>query len=311
LDINDCTAEVILASDFGDAFILTAKVKGWLPILAEFNTHRQHNEKNARSQRAVPTKTLIGEVLSDPFMPYATQYTKGMVANTPLMGWRKVGFDATHKLAAYLNAAITYIQVNVWGANKGVASRYLTPFLMSHQIVTWYIPKNSFGGFENFLNLRTADDAEPHFRQVAQAFKAIYETLPDIAVTPPEDRWHIPMLLDNELDLPLIDRLYISAGRTAMVSYHIPGTKEVDADKDITRAKRMATADQLHATPFGHQVKQLSTEEKSIISGKWALYNPGGALSHNVLQFRQLMETYRHIDGTIHLTNEDIEVFYQ
>jgi hypothetical protein len=241
---------------------------------------------------------MIKEVLSDPFIPFATRYTKGMVANDSLTGWRLAGFNALHHFSAWFNSTIAYAQHKFFDVNKGVANRYLSPFLPSYQIVTFYIHKEEKGGFHNFLHLRNDTAAEPHIRAVAESLQEIYNNINSYAL-PPYKGWHIPMvnLFDDEDVYPsVLSKLLISAGRCAMVSYYPPGSTTPNPMKDIDRAWRMIGDSKLHASPFEHQVfydKDLQSVAEQ-------------PLPQLGLQFRHIIEYFRYERSMIRFSEEEM-----
>jgi hypothetical protein len=98
------------------------------------------------------------------------------------------------------------------------------------------------------------------------------------------------MIMETDQDKPLLEQLDISAGRVAMVSYYSPGEKGPNPKKDQARSIKMRTSAPLHASPFEHQVKGLTPDQRADLRERYGMTYFGGALTDNVLQYRTVIE---------------------
>jgi hypothetical protein len=210
-------------------------------ILAEINTHKMIS-KNARSSRAVPNAKLIEEVRNDPALPVFWGKNKtGMVAVEEMLEhearhaediWRKASYSAiTH--ATHL--------ANI-GLHKQTVNRLLEPFMWAYGVLT----ATDWG---NFFALRTAPDAQPEFKALADQMLAAYEaSQPKLLI---HYEWHLPYVTEAEYQTHSLETLkMLSAARVARVSYK-PFDGDDSVEKELSRAKLLIGGG--HWSPFEHQ----------------------------------------------------------
>lgn len=211
---------------------------------SEFMTHRALS-KNAGSSRAIPVKKIIDSILYDTAMPIhwgANQ--RGMQAdeecNEPVNGLSReeawmMARDYAISIARDYDAA---------GYHKQIVNRILEPYMHITVVV-------SGTEWDNFLELRTHKDAEPHFQMLARAIEGCLTEAPVQLLQPGE--WHLPFIDQSELymmDLETAKK--ISVACCASTSY-----KTVDGF-DMTKAKaedifhKLVTSKPLHASPLEH-----------------------------------------------------------
>jgi hypothetical protein len=210
-------------------------------VLAELNTHRIIS-KNARSSRAVPVTKTIEEVRTDPAMPvFWGKNRPGMVATEEVTPetvalnkarWERVAHDAT-----------TWAQImSADGIHKQTVNRLLEPFMWAHGVL-------SATEWGNFFALRTAADAQPEFKALADVMLDAYR-----ASTPKPLRhgeWHLPYITEEERGHLSVGELQlVSAARVARVSY-APFDGNGEIEKEMERARRLTDAG--HWSPFEHQ----------------------------------------------------------
>lgn len=212
-------------------------------IHSELLTHRMFS-RNSASSRAIPVEKLIQRVIDDPVMPLrwgAAQ--KGMVSGNDLP--REELDDQ------WLNARDAAIHYAQWllrqGCHKTLPNRLLEPWMWITVLVT-------ATEWDNFFTLRTAPDAEDHFRHLAVMMKNAYEA--SVPTRIPPGAWHLP-LVDGE-ERWISDSPRISAGRCARVSYLThDGKRDPSADRNL--------CDQLianrHMSPLEHPAMALRTSE--------------------------------------------------
>ena len=236
-------------------------------VLAEFNTHRQLS-RNAASSRAIPAAKMIEQVKENPFIPIhwgAAQ--KGMQAynevvpdNKPFcqLAWLEARDQAIERAEELLS----------YGLHKQIVNRLLEPWM-------WVTVIASATNWSNFFHLRCAPDAEPHIHKIAcMARDAVTESSPR-ELKPLE--WHLPLIgFEGDELLPLENRIEVSVGRCARVSYLThDGRRDVQADLDLHDRLK----DSGHWSPFEHA----------------AIYSPlsagkGGNFGDGWVQYRKLFE---------------------
>jgi thymidylate synthase ThyX len=174
-------------------------------VLSEFNTHRVLS-RNSASSRAVPTNKMIERVLENPAMPVEWGVNKpGMSASEALTDQQ-----AQEAKAEWLRArdsAVEHVRnLQKFNVHKQVINRLLEPFMWHTVIVTGT-------EWENFYSLRCAPNAQPEIRVAAELMRdAMNASSPrkiDIG------DWHLPLVQDDERDLPLEQLKKVSAARCA------------------------------------------------------------------------------------------------
>lgn len=238
-------------------------------VLAEFNTHRAIS-KNSASSRAIPFKTMLEKVMTEPFVPIAFQREhKGMQGTvyfqqTELLEefWLR-GRDAAVEAATDLsNMSVT----------KQLCNRMLEPYLYHTVICTG-------SEWENFFALRAHPDAEIHIADLAQKMLDAYnESVPE-QLCP--GQWHIPFgkgfdmtrlndlfkvnsteeqARDTDYYVSQIEALKvkIATARCARVSYlNFEGKDDYAADSRLFEI--LLTSG--HMSPFEHCARAMSEVE--------------------------------------------------
>ena len=213
-------------------------------IHSELLTHRVFS-RNSASSRAIPVEKLIQRVIDDPVMPLRWGAArKGMVSGGDL---RPEEFNARW-LQARNEMVIHARALAADGAHKTLPNRLLEPWMWITVLVT-------ATEWDNFFTLRTAPDAEDHFRHLAVMMKNAYDASAPTLTTP--GGWHLPLVNDDERMLS--DSPRISAGRCARVSYLThDGKRDPSADRNL--------CDQLianrHMSPLEHPAMALGTSER-------------------------------------------------
>lgn len=235
-------------------------------IHSELMTHRLFS-RNAASSRAIPIKTLIDLIRSNPAKPYRFgknqpgMQDQGSDYNEPI----DVGYspDEWWNLAAY--SAIRFAEgFQMAGYSKQVANRLLEPFQRIKTVLT-------ATEFANFWWLRLDKDADPTIKKLAEVMKEAYDASEKEVLKPGE--WHTPYVLHSEgkdgeigyyvldesgewpVDLSLEEALSISSSCCAQVSYRrLNATK----DKALDIYGRLLSGDKVHASPFEHQATPMN-----------------------------------------------------
>lgn len=219
-------------------------------IHAEVMTYRQFS-RNTSSSRAIPVKTMIRRVLSDPAGPvYWGANQKGMQARSELHGWRRrIACQLWYK-ARYV--AVLVALAMVWlGLHKQVANRLLEPWMWITAIITAN-PR----AFEHCFRQRCHPDAQPEFQEIATMARAAFEaSVPEVCVL------HAPLVYqedaqsigDEIADPAIVERaiIEISTARCARVSYLTHDGRRSTA-ADLRLYVDLRSADPPHTSPFEH-----------------------------------------------------------
>lgn len=158
-------------------------------IHAEFMTHRMLS-KNSASSRAIPVEKLIKDVRDNPVTPITWgKNQKGMQAYEEvdefnralaLLNWesaRDNALDSATKLAAC-------------GLHKQIVNRILEPFAHITVLV-------SGTEWDNFLELRDHDAAEPHIRRLAECLRRELDREDNVYELQPGE-WHMPFITPQD-----------------------------------------------------------------------------------------------------------------
>lgn len=224
--------------------LATMQLKYWLPIHAEFLTHRVFS-RNAASNRAIPVAKVIDQVRNDPAGPiHWGKNQPGMQAREELTGDDLIGAKAMWANAAKI-AATNAEAMATLAVHKQVANRLLMPYQWMHVIV-------SATEWDNFFELRDHPDAQPEIRALAQEMKAAMDASTPKLLQPGE--WHLPYVSEQERQEHDVDTLKkISTARCARVSYLTHSGENPVVEKDIELYERLVGATPLHASPCEHQ----------------------------------------------------------
>lgn len=212
-------------------------------IHQELLTHRMLS-RNSASSRAIPSEKLIQRVLDDPATPIrwgANQ--KGMQAGAEL--------DTEAQalaLGAWLNhrdAAVEACrELHRLGVHKQHANRLIEPWMFITVIL-------SATDWANFFALRNHDAAQPEFRHLAAMMEAVYADPPEAIQYLSGGEWHMPLLRDEDENLPLDVRRAVSAARCARVSYLTHDGRR-DVVEDLALHDRLSQSRPGHWSPFEH-----------------------------------------------------------
>jgi thymidylate synthase ThyX len=215
-----------------------------------------HNSRNAASSRAIPIRTMIEAIRTDPAIPiWWGRNQSGMQANAEvnvaarelaLAEWRRALDDAlahAEKLASS--------EINL---HKQLVNRILEPFAWITVIVT-------ATEWANFFTQRTHEDAQPEIKHIADLMLAAYRASEPRSLAIGD--WHTPLILpDEELSLPVEERLKISVARSARVSYlSHAGTRDHAKDVELYE-KLVGGGANGHWSPFEHVATPLPSGER-------------------------------------------------
>lgn len=243
----DLTAAKILADSTFRTGTRLVTLEATFPriILAEVNTHKGPS-RNSASSRAIPVEKQIQKVMTTPFVPQRFPIERPGMSATDFHEPGSRGYEeAAYFWLSARNAAVnqTNAMIDLAQVHKSIASRLLEPFLWHTAIISATLPV-----WEALFELRCAPDAQPEFQTLARAMRAAIE-----ASTPSELRfgdWHLPLIgFPSDDDLSLEDKIKVSVGRVARVSYLThAGTRDTAAD--IALFDRLKSSG--HWSPFEH-----------------------------------------------------------
>lgn len=242
--------------------ITTAEVRLPLVIWAEVLTHRSL-ARNARSNRAVPSKVLIQEVLQNPFVPhYWGANQKGMQAGERLTGWRLWLAQQAWLKARYGAVAAAWIMARC-GLHKQDANRVLSPWQWIDAVIT-----GDEDAWDAFFGLRCHPLADPKIQRIAEMIRDT------IDLSEPRElnwgEWHCPYY--DQYGTFTEHYRYASAGACARVSFKcFDGTKSHEANEEL--ANRLISEKPAHASPLEHVVLAYrwcdGTTGSGPIKGSW------------------------------------------
>ena len=236
--------------------LTTLQIRMPRPLWPEFLTHRVFS-RNASSSRAIPVARLIQDAIDDPYIPsHWGKNEPGMQAREEQESLVDIGkflklshpFTVTN-VEAWLemrNQAIAMAMAySEAGYHKQIVNRLLEPFTHINAVVT-------ATAWDNFLELRTHEDAEPHIRIVANEIeKALSESIPEFLYN---DEWQFPYIREEEFGIYDTPKLIkISVARCARVSYMTHDGRIPDPVEDLKLYSRLANAVPAHLSPLEHQ----------------------------------------------------------
>jgi hypothetical protein len=239
--------------------VTTVQIRLPLVVWAEFLTHRTLS-RNARSNRAVPSRVLIREVLRNPFVPdFWGSNRAGMQAGAELTGVRRWLARRAWLLARYPAIAAAWAMARC-GLHKQDANRVLNPWQWIDAVVT-----GDEGAWQAFFALRCHELADPKIQRIAEMIWAEIED--SVPVELQWGQWHTPYYPGAAIWGAYA---YASAGACARVSYRsFDGTHDVQANEKL--AKRLIDEKPAHASPLEHvlQASKIDNKQPGPVNGMW------------------------------------------
>lgn len=205
------SARVILDSinPFNNERVISVAVSAPKFIDAEIMTHG-NIVTNSSSSRAIgyPITKLQNHLAFVP--PVLQEPSKQMHGDTEVEPY--VMNAITDDIEQSLTQILAWTSKYKDHVHKQHLNRYLEPFCMQTKIMT-----ATMDAWENFFNLRMAESADTNIYVLASK---IYNKIQNS--TPEKRKYHLPLLSREEYvedSIPLLDKLYASAGRVARYSY--------------------------------------------------------------------------------------------
>lgn len=241
--------------------VTTVQIRLPLVVWPEFLTHRTFS-RNARSNRAVPSRVLIREVLANPFVPeFWGRNQAGMQAGVELTGVRRWLARQVWLKARYPAIAAAWIMARA-GLHKQDANRVLNPWQWIDAVVT-----GDEGAWQAFFALRCHPLADPKIRTIGQMIRqAIEDSTPQHLM---RGQWHLPYYADQS-ETPMEATLWASAGACARVSYACFDGRHSDAE-NAALGRRLAREKPAHASPLEHvlQATEEYRRQPGPVNGMW------------------------------------------
>ena len=222
-------------------------------IHSQFMTHRAFS-RNASSSRAMPVDTVIEAVENRPVVPLVWgRNQRGMQARE-LFDPADVPALTNAWLSAR-DAALNHAKrLSAMGVHKQIVNRILEPFTHIRVVVTGT-------DWDNFLNLRCHDDAQPEIQSLASNMKKIMIKSSPIQ----RNNWHLPYISQEErASVPEDVCIMLSVARCARVSYMAHGTNEVDHARDAKLHDTLLFDG--HMSPFEHQARPFIEGDPPVFS---------------------------------------------
>jgi thymidylate synthase ThyX len=237
-------------------------------IHSEFMTHRVIS-RNSASSRAIPIHKMLEAVEKDPFIPrHWGRNQSGMQAEDVLSP--DVGRLCEALWLEQRDRAVIQVKkLDELKLHKQIANRLLEPWM-------WITVIATASNWSNFFHLRCHQDAEPHIQHLAYMMRDVYKaSVPKRLL---EHEFHLPLTgFDQDEDLDIRDKVKVSVGRCARVSYLTHDGKR-DVDADIALHDRLKESG--HWSPFEHVA-----QAKTMVSG-----GKNGNFDTGWLQYRKTFD---------------------
>lgn len=254
-------------------------------ILAEFSKHRNISF-NTSSSRAIPVEKMLETIQEHPIQFKWTKKGPGM-SGEPLDKDSPTFKNANEIAVEIRNFLIKKVkQLDAIGIHKQHANRFLETFQTVKVIAT-----ANYYRWMDFLWLRLDDAVQPEMYDLAKEIQeAINNSTPEKRG---KNEWHIPYVdgVEEYKDLPLLDKLKISASCCAQVSYR---KLDTSIEKSIDIYNKLVGGQKLHATPFEHQFAWDSSSNVGNIT--WGR------------QFRHIIENTRKLNLSLEEEIKDYEI---
>jgi len=250
----------VVADSIGPSGVRLLSVLCSYPLMvhAEHLRHRCFSFSVA-SNRAIPTRLIIRQVIDDPVIPiWFGKNQGGMSAREELTGWRYSLARWAWLVARWPAIAIVWLMLRI-GLHKQIANRILSPWQWVTVLVTGT-------DWENFFALRCHPDAQPEMRRAAEMMRdAIAKSTPRNLQA---GEWHLPFVdtgfIPDASDWTLLRML--SVARCARVSLVRQDERRSAKDEIAMTEKLMKSG---HFSPFEHQAQALLDDRRCANLHGW------------------------------------------
>lgn len=256
------TSVRILADSIGPSKVRLVSAEMTFPrfILPEKATHRAFS-KSAASTRAIPISKQIERVLKDPVVPRFGKNCSGMqsfewLSDEEQAEAEKLWLEMLHFVAKNVGIMADPNGLNI---HKQWSGRPLEPWMWAKIICT-----ADQDGWANFFALRDHKDAQPEMQTLARCAKeAMNASVPRVLKF---GEWHMPFISEADSEFTVHQKLKLSAGRCARVSYlNHNGVRDPQAD--FALFEKLVLAEPMHSNPLEHQAKAVANG--SVRSGNF------------------------------------------
>lgn len=253
----------VVADSIGPAGVRLTTLEVTYPLFvhAEHLRHRVFSFSVA-SNRAIPTKRILSQVISDPVIPvWFGRNQGGMSAREELTGWRLWLARRLWLAGRWPAIALAWLLLRI-GLHKQLANRVLSPW----QWVTLLVTGTDWS---NFFALRCHPDAQPEMRVIAEMMRDAMGKSEPYRLG--EGEWHLPLVADQERvwfaiklrhgasDVTERTVMLVSAARCARASSE-KHRETFDWKVEVSKAEgHMANG---HMSLFEHQAQALPTAER-------------------------------------------------
>lgn len=201
-------------------------------IVAQFNTHGMIARDSA-SIRAVPTKKIMAQVESEPYLPPQWNYRQSGMQPAGLMS-KKDAYQMRRLERGLRKAVLRYVgKMEELRPSKEDVNAYLEPWMYTTIVAT----ATEWG---NYFRQRLHGDTQAAHTMLAMAMRAALDNSQPVERSlsgSPDAQWHLPYITDDERrELPPEVLPPLSARRCAAVSYFRQGTVGVLAE-DLAKAR--------------------------------------------------------------------------
>lgn len=254
--VGQSRATIIADTICGGTRITTLELEYPRYIHSEFMTHRVFS-RNASSSRAIPIDITLKEAMFNPvFFDKVCKNQKGMVGGEELSEKELEAFKKDWCNLAFRVGAEVMQMKQRYNIHKQTLNRALEPFLRIRTLVT-------ATDWDNFFNLRLAEDAQPEIRSLATAMsKAMTISVPK------EADYHVPYCdieVGNELKK---EDIITSVARCARVSYKNNGGTFSTFEEDKRLYDKLLSSK--HLSPFEHSAVYFGDDLRYFNLHNWA-----------------------------------------
>ena len=220
-------------------------------ILPQFNTHRRFS-KNSASSRALSFDKVLEKLKAKYYMPQLWLADHQGMQTSVLVSERQHSIaNAIWKSSMYSAIAHAYL-LNKVGVSKQYVNRIIEPYAYVKVLVT-------STEWQNFFNQRDDYHAQYEIQVLARRMRqALQQSIP---TTLEKGQWHLPFIAGALLELPLEERLLVSAARCARTSYGRNAGYSVKKDMDLSINTLLGSPP--HMSPFEHQLCANYAEDES------------------------------------------------
>lgn len=241
--------------------VTTVQVCMPLVVWPEALTHRRWS-RNARSNRAVPSRILISEVLRNPFVPeFWGRNQAGMQAGEELTGVRRWLARQVWLKSRYPAVAAAWTMAKV-GLHKQDANRVIGPWQWIHGVVT-----AEESAWQAFFAIRCHELADPKIQKIAEMMR--HEIIGSAPLHLDWGSWHLPYY-DHRASFADSETLWASAGACARVSYRCFDGRHSDS-ANAALGRRLTREKPAHASPLEHvlQATEEYRRQPGPVNGMW------------------------------------------